>query len=173
MTLLSVGELRDLVQTPVSDPDLSVIIEREEQAIIDRLGAHYAADLDITEILPGEDGSSMYLRRALTSVSLLREKAAITDSSWTTLTVNSHYYVWAAEGRIQRLSGVWGALVEVTYTPADDNAARKAVIVELVRLALERTAMKSESVAGEYSYTSPEWELERSRLLRRLGFMEI
>jgi len=40
-----------------------------------------------------------------------------------------------------------------------------------VRLVIERTAMKSESIANEYSYTAPDnWEAEFRKAMKRLVF---
>jgi hypothetical protein len=48
---------------------------------------------------------------------------------------------------------------------------RAQVIIDLVRIVIERTAMKSESIAGEYSYTAPDnWEAEFRKAMKRLVF---
>ncbi len=58
--------------------------------------------------------------------------------------------------------------------PADDRAEWRAALLELVRLQLARTALKSESIAGEYSYTAADdWDADRAKLLRRLGFFNL
>jgi hypothetical protein len=66
-------------------------------------------------------------------------------------------------------------VITVTYKPYDDREQRKEAIIDLARLTLERTAMKSESIAGEYSYTAWEggWDAERVKVMRRLGFVNI
>lgn len=173
MSLVSVQEVRDLVTTPLSDDRLQAIVDREEGAVIDLYGAHYVDEsTTINETHAGEDGPNLYLRRPILSVSSVTEKASLTGDAQT-LTEDTHFTVWADEGRLQRLSGSWGAVVTVTYVPQDDSDKRKRAIIELVRLALERTAMKSENVAGEYSYQAPDWNVERARILRSLGFWEV
>lgn len=174
-SLIDIAEVRDVINTPLSDAALQTIIDREDQAIVDQVGAHYGGtSVTVTEVLKGEDTPSLFLRRAFTSVSEVNEKTAYNDAAWAALTANEEYYVWADEGRIERLSGAWGVLVQVIYVPIDDNEARKAVLIELVRIAIERTALKSESVAGEYSYTAADdWEVSRAQILKRLGFWEI
>jgi len=65
----------------------------------------------------------------------------------------------------------WGTVCVVTYKPMDDRFKRIPVIIDLLRLTLERTAMKSESIAGEYSYTAPEnWDAEFRKAMKRLQF---
>ncbi len=116
-----------------------------------------------TVTLEGEGKRKLYLRRKLTAVTSVTEDdvaLAATD-----------YKVWGAQGTVERLPrGIrWGEEIAIVYTPANDNDTRKAVIIDLVRLALERTALKSESIAGEYSYSAPEWEAERTAVLNRLA----
>jgi len=183
MSTLSVAELRALVNTGLNDALLQAIIDREELEIARRLGA--ASDGTTTSIVETKPGSSanVYTRRPIASVTLLREQQ-ILGGTFAVLAA-TQYHVWTAEGRIERLpaitggalawssGGAWGPLVEVTYIPTDDRGRRKTAIVEFVRIALERTAMKGESVAGEYSYTAPEWDELRAKLYRSLGFIEV
>lgn len=168
MSLLTVAEARVLVKTGLSDPDLQAIINREEALLTQTFGAHYVdANTMVSETLNG-GGASLFLRRRLTSV------ASIVEDT-TTLTATD-YRVWGGQGRIERLPAGTKWLKTpsvVTYIPVDDNLQRKATLIELVRLALERTPMQSESVAGEYSFSAPDWERERARLIRRLGFVNI
>jgi hypothetical protein len=68
------------------------------------------------------------------------------EAAATTLT-STQYYAYPGQGRITRLSeGTrWGRSVVVTYVPADDRPLRTQVLIELVRQALEQTAMAAES----------------------------
>ena len=82
--------------------------------------------------------------------------------------------MWHDQGRIERVYYEWDEKVTVAYVPRDDREKRKSVIIELVRIELERTTMRQESVAGEYSYTAPmNWEAERQKLMRRLMFIAV
>lgn len=181
--LLDVSELRPLVQTGLDDAALRQIIDREETEIIRRGGAHYVdASTPITETRTGGE-ESVYLRRPILSVTSVSETPYLGGTP--IVLTPSQYFVWPDLGRLVRLpvgpayttvlgAGLrWGDLVTVVYVPQDDTSRRKNVLIELVRLTLERTAMKSENVAGEYSYTAPEWELARAQLYRSLGFMEV
>ena len=171
MSLLTVDVARALLHTALDDVQLQTVIDREEQEIVERYGAHYVdVSTTIVETLPGGE-RNLYLRRGITSVSAVSELADIGPAAATAL-VAGDYFVWGKEGMLTRLpEGTrWGDQVTVTYVPADDRSKRKEIIAELVRLALERTAMKAESVAGEYSYSAPDWEVARAQLLRRAGF---
>jgi len=88
----------------------------------------------------------------------------------------SQYRVWGNGGVIDRLpSGSdWGSVCVVTYKPVDDRFRRVPVIVDLLRLTLERTAMQSENIAGEYSYSAPkDWDDEYRKTMKRLIFKAV
>jgi len=88
---------------------------------------------------------------------------------------SSEYQTWAG-GVIERLpsESYWGDRTVVVYKPTDDRKKRTQVIIDLVRLVLERTAMKSENIAGEYSYTAPDnWDHEFRSAMRRLLFKAV
>lgn len=172
MSLVTVDEVRALVKTSLSDDELQSVIDREEDALIHLYGDHYVDDsTTVTETLAG-GGVNLFLRRPVTSVTSCQEKEDW-DDDWETLTEDDDFYVVGEYGMLKRATDVWGVQVRVTYVPVDDNDRRKAAIIELVRLAVERTAMRSEHVAGEYSFQAPDWELERVRILRRFGFLSI
>lgn len=172
MSLLTVDELRAQVQTGVDDVELQTIIDREEAEIIARYGAHADGSSAIVETVDGGSGS-LYLKRRVLSITSISERQSLGGAA-TTLS-STQYHVWAGQARVTRLSeGTrWGRSVTVTYVPADDRPLRTQVVVELVRQALEQTAMKQESVAGEYSFTAPDWESQRRRLMKRLEFPAI
>jgi hypothetical protein len=182
VSLLTVAELKAQVRSSLSDAQLQSVIDREEAEVIRLYGAHYVGiSTTVTETLEGGT-RSLYLRRRLTSVSSITEYSTSDSITGTALTAVTDYRVWAAQGRIERMPstnvsgfgvGVWGAIVTIVYVPADDNDLRRAAIIDLCRLALERTALKSENVAGEYSYTAPEWGQARAEILQRLGFVNV
>lgn len=169
MSLVTIADARTLIATGLSDEKLQEVIDRAEQAVIERFGEHYVdADTTVSDTLEG-GSENLYLRRRITSVESIQE-ATLLGSTPATLEATT-YFVWGMQGRIQRLYAKWGKAITVQYVPYNDNAKRKDVIIGLIRLELERTAMKSESIAGEYSFSAPDWEVDRARLLRRLGFL--
>lgn len=172
--LVSAATVRALVASSLTDAQLDAIIEREEAEIISRYGAHYVDALTpISEvhILEDSPATALFLRRPVLSLSTVTEQATLT-STGVVLTGNTDYALVGSQGRLVRLSGGWGQSVTISYVPADDRAARTRVVIELVRLALARTAYQSENIAGEYSYTikDQDWETQRNRLLAQLGF---
>lgn len=172
-TLLTVATLRAQVQTGLDDTQLATLIEREEAEVIARYGAHYVdGSTPISEVCDGR-GCSIYLKRRIGSISSISEAQQLGGTA-TTLTT-SQYLVYASQGRIVRLpEGTrWGRSVTISYVSQDDRPLRIQVLIEICRLAIEQTAMKSESVAGEYAFQAPDWELTRKRLYKRLEFPAI
>jgi len=170
VSLLTVAELRVLVKTPLSDADLQVVLDREEALLIDLCGPHYSADpaFSITEMAIGGH-PSLWLGRRIGSV------VEITEDEDTDPLDADEYRLWGNAGRIQRLpeGSLWADLVGIEYVPQDDSALRKSVIADLMRLTLERTALRSESVAGEYGYTASDWDRDRAKLYRKLRFIRV
>ncbi len=169
MSLLTIGEVRALISTGMDDAQLQAVIEREEAWLIHAYGPHYAAGLSVTETLAGRQMRSLYLRRPIATVTSITVDGALVDSG--------NYRMWGNEGRIERLpaGSRWGEeAIVVVYGPQDDNALRKGALIDLLRLTVSRSGLKSESVAGEYSYTAFEnTDEERSRVMRRLGFISV
>jgi len=166
MSLAIIAEVRALVSNALTDTQLQAVIDREESLLIMRCGAHYVdTDTRITETLYG-GVLNLYLSRRLTSVYRVTEDSVVLSQT------DDDFRVRLNEGRLERLPAgtAWGDEISVIYVPYDDNEHRKQVLIELVRFAIERTAMRSENVAGEYSYQSPDWERERARLYRQLTF---
>lgn len=174
MSLLSVAELRALVPSGLTDPQLQTVIDREEAWLVARYGPHYVdANTAFAEVRSG-GGMLLFVQRPVLSVSSVSESLNLGDTA-TTL-AGSAYHLRAAEGCLTRLpkGTLWGEEVTVTYVPRDDNALRKAVLIDLLRLTLTRTGLKGESVAGEYSYTAADnWDAERVQIARRLGFYNV
>ena len=175
MSLLSVSEARAMVETTLSDSELQDVIDRVESEITDSLGESSAGlnGADLTETHAGYT-QSLFLARKIASVTTVTEYSSLVGSTGRVLTANEDYAVWAKEGRIDRITGKWGAKVTVAYQPLNQDNKWKSVVIDLLKLSLARSPLISESVAGEMSYTRPDnWELEKLRIIRRLRFVTI
>lgn len=179
-SLVSTDDVRAQVSTGMTDSQLQAVIDRVEEEITKRIGAPYEdASTTITEIVKGKS-KSVYLKRPVDSVSSVTEYSQLSDTTGTALTENEEFYVWPDQGRLERIGGiwgntaVWGRMVKVVYVPQDQRKQRKGVIIDLVRLELNRTAMYQESVGGEFSFTAPNnWEKERQRIIKRICFTNV
>ena len=167
-SLVSPTDVKALINTAMSDVDLQKVIDRVEAQVTARIGAPQtdALETEIMKTYRGE-GCNLFLPTEINSVvSIVEDGVELTAEE---------YRVWSA-GVIERLPSEshWGDRIVVTYKPVDDRLKRTEVIIDLVRLVIEHTAMKSESVAGEYSYTAPEnWEAEFRRAMKRLTFQAV
>ncbi len=172
MTLVSVEQVRQRVQTDLTDVAIQDLIDNEEEEVIRRAGVHGDGVVSVTEAI-SPTSSNLFLKRPFVSITSITEYQAL-DGTGTALDTTD-YYAWPGQGRIERLprGTIWGQLVSVVYVPIDDSAKRRRVIIELVRLAIEQPAMQAESVAAEYSYTAGDFEAKRRDLYRRLSFQEI
>jgi len=166
-SLLTLPVARALVKTSLSDTQLEAVIDREESALVRRFGPHYVDGATTVAETLESTGENLFFRRRIGSVTAVVEDGAALTSD--------DYRLWGLQGRLERLpkGSKWGGLVTATYVPTNDNDERKAALIDLLRLTLERTAMKGESVAGEYSFQAPEWEAERRKIYRRLGFIGV
>lgn len=167
-TLVSPAQVKALVNTSMSDGNLQVVIDRVEAQVNAKIGAPQtdAFATEVVKTLRGE-GICLFLPTEIYSVvSIVEDDNALSADQ---------YQTWGA-GVIERLplDSTWGNRCVVTYKPADDRLKRAEVIINLVRLVIERTAMKQESIAGEYSYTAPDnWDAEFRKAMKKLIFQAV
>jgi len=164
-SLVSPTDVRALVKTSLTDPELQDVIDRIEAQVSARIGQPQDDSMTttITKTFRGE-GYYLFMPTEIHAV------VSIVEDS-TTLT-GDEYQTWAG-GVIERLpsESYWGDRITVTYKPTDDRKVRSQVIIDLARIVIERTAMQSESVGGEYSYTAPEdWDAQFNQAMKRLLF---
>jgi hypothetical protein len=167
-SLVSPANVKALINTAVSDDNLQEVIDRIEAQIVQKIGLPQDNNytVEITKTLRGGEGDSLFLPTDIYSVTSIVEDDVTLEAD--------EYRMWGA-GVIERLSSTnWGSVCVVNYKPADDRPKRKQVIIDLVRLTIERTAMKSESIGGEYSYTATDdWDVEFRKAMKRLMFKAV
>lgn len=165
MSLVTVAKARALINSSLGDDDLQDVIDRVEAEVSFRIGAPQddSGTVTVTRTVPGQ-GENIFMPSEIASV------VSVTEDS--VALASTEYRIWHG-GVLERLpeGTFWGRVCVVVYKPEDDRLVRTSAIIDLVRLDLNRTAMESESVAGEYSYKAPaNWEQERRRILRRVAF---
>ena len=167
-SLVSSADAKKLINTSLSDIDLQEVIDRVEAQITERIGEPQtdAMAITVTKVMRGEGEFLFVPTEIYAVVSIVEDGNALTSDQ---------YQTWAG-GVIERLpsDSNWGDRMTVVYKPTDDRKKRTQVIIDLVRLVLERTAMKSENIAGEYSFTAPDnWDEEFRKAMRRLYFKPV
>jgi hypothetical protein len=152
--LVSIADVRALVRSRLSDPDLQAIIDREEAWLAGKVGALTGERTDT--FMPGLGDTPLYLRRRAESV-------VMTDAGRTLAA--SEFLFTPSSGMIRRIWTPdladnppwrqlylgWQGTVSATYTPSDAAAVQRAVI-ELVRGTVGETGLDAETI-GTYSYT--------------------
>lgn len=169
MPLLDVATVRTIVATALNDADLAALIAREEAYAERRFGTIADGAASRVETLVGGQ-QNVFTTRPIATVTSVTERSTPGGTPSTIAAAN--YQVWPNEGRIER-NGLWLRYVVVTYVAQDERERWRSALIEVVRHALEQTAMRSENTGGEYQYTAPDWEMQRERLYRRLQFISI
>lgn len=167
-TLLTVGELREHLETDLSDEALQRILNAEEAEIVRRHGPTATQ----SETLQGNE-TYLFLSRTASSITSVIETES---DNLTQTTLASNDYRLLPAGKIERLvtgtnpRSFWSHLVTVNYVPENQADQRRLVLMQLAMLTAKYNAMKSESVGGgDYSGTSLDYTVERERLLRSLS----
>lgn len=166
--LLIEADVRTHVETDLTAPALQRLIDDADAAIVSRFGAHASAGT-VTERHSGYV-LDLFPFRPVGAVTTITERSGSTD---TVLAVND----WESllDGRaLRRLGtgtnqrGSWAERVTIVYTPKNDDAQRKRILVDLVKLANRYEAVKSEN-AGDYSAVSADYQDEREAILAELA----
>lgn len=168
MSLVTPAQVRALLNTSLSDANLQTVIDRIEAQITEKIGAPQTDGhaTEVSKTLRGE-GSNLFMPTEIYTITRIVEDDVLLDED--------DYQAWPG-GVIERLpiGSYWGDRCEVVYKPTDDRLKRAQVIIDLVRLTIERTALKAESIAGEYSYTAPDnWDAEFRKAMKRLTFKAV
>ncbi|KKN48918.1 hypothetical protein LCGC14_0648160 [marine sediment metagenome] len=174
MALLNAEEVLQRIVTDLESTAIDAIIAQEEAEIIRRFGDD--ASTPVVDTIDSEKKCNVYLDRRFASITTVTEGDRITQ-----VTVDATgYQQWPNEGRLERIGTTglviaWQSIVVVTYLPEDDKTERQRILLELIRLAMDRQAMKSESVGqSDYIYKAPEdWEREREKILAKLNHFVI
>jgi len=167
--LVTAAEVKVLVNTSLTDGQVDTVIEQVEADITALIGGPQddGMSVELVETVRGGEGFYLFMPTEISSITSVVEDTYTLDSD--------NYQIWDG-GQIERLpAGTnWGERIVVTYKPTDDRIKRTRAIIDLVRLVIEQTGMKEESIAGEYKYVAPDnWEAEFRKVLRRLMFTPV
>ncbi len=162
---MTAAEIRLHIETDLEDVPLGRLVAAAEE----ELEAGFGAKAVAVDVLEGVGRRYLFTSRPVSSVTSIVEREADVD---TTL-VATDYRKLANNRQLERLStgtnarSSWAEGVTVTYVP-DDQSRWESAEIELVRLAVEFNAKKSESV-GDYSATSADYWSERARIIGSLS----
>ena len=157
MPLITPTQLREHTETDLSDDALLRIIASEEAEIVRRYGPHDTA----AETVRG-GAYQLVLNRAAQSVTMVTEYWG--GQAFEVLA--DEYRVVSGGYVLERVAGVWPAVVDVEYLPVDTSPQRTRVLIDLCKLALQYNATTFEGV-GDYRTRSVGYTSEREKLLRQ------
>lgn len=172
MSLVTVSEVRALVDTDLTDDDLREVIDRAEAEMVAHVGSH-ASSGAVTETVINP-GGVLYLSRPAASITSVTEYWGLSSTVTGSVITTTSYYPNLTGSYLHRLGSDWADRVVVVYVPADDDERRRSVLIELIRLELSPSGMASESMrfadGTSYAYQSGEGGRERARagLFQRL-----
>jgi len=167
MSLITVDQLREHIETDMSDDALQRLADDAEAEIISKYGPHTS---QVEPFLLDTAQSFLYLSRPVDAITSVVETV---DGVETTLAADDYELVsqWR---RINRLGTgthgrtYWGEKVVVTYAVTDENAERTGVIIDIVKLEVEYTGNKSDDF-GDVKMTRKDVRRERKELMSRLA----
>jgi hypothetical protein len=169
-TLLTVTNLREHIETGMTDAALQRVLDAEEAEIIRRHGPHATATETVW-------GGGIWLLLARTP-SVITSVTEVTQNVSTLLAADD-YTVWSG-GRLERSpygthpASYWAPRVDLVYAPEDWTAQRRAVLIRLVQLTIQYQGVQAESIgSGDYSMTALDYAAERTRLLNSLATQQI
>ena len=145
--LLTVAEVKEHVETGLSDIALGRLIDAQDAYIRRMVGPHDPATTMAYErdILPGM--RRFWLPRIASSVDTVEDRYLF-ESAWTVREETTYYL--SGGGRSVSLNH-WGwdvpfrEVVRVTFTPVPENAERTQALIDLVRLEAQDTGLQSET----------------------------
>jgi hypothetical protein len=163
---LSVAQLREHVETDLSEDALARIKAAEDEAIVTRAGSASSE----TEYMDALGHREIRLRRDAASITTAATRAHPDEDE---VELAADDYRFEPPRTLVRLgngtngASGWLGRVRIVYVPDVDASLRDRVLIDLVKLAIEYRGLKAES-AGDTSQTHAEYTAERERVLSQL-----
>ncbi len=151
MALLTAKEIREQVQTDLSDAALQKIYDAELKRIEVKVGKNTA----VVETKFALGLVDTFTQRPIGTINSIAERQT---PEATQVTLSSDDYRLFGPRGLRRLdtgtngASFWGSEVVINYDPIDDIDRRNLALVELVRIAVEERAVAAEK-DGDYQAT--------------------
>lgn len=167
MSLLTINQIKQHVETDLGRDAIQRLIDDAEAEIVRHFGPHGDSSNPITEDCEG-GGEFIFLSRPYDSLTSVTERESEEDTVLETDDYRSYYGRRALKRQSSGTNGRtrWADDVRVVYT-ADDRDRRRRVMVDLLRLEIQYSGLKSEK-SGNYSESQVEYEAEKTKILNRL-----
>lgn len=162
--------VKERIETSLLDPELQLLIDEANGAIIARHGPNADPAAPIILYLEG-GGALLDFIRPVDTLATVTIVETVGDAD-TTLAATD----WRALNRgrtLERLDAGanprqhWGR-AKITYVPVNDGNERQEAIIKLVQLAIEFEGVASRKV-GDHQQANADYERERERILCQLN----
>lgn len=174
--IITVADLREHVETDLPESAIQRLIDDADQLVIDTYGAHGPAVQ--TDDLYVDDGSEyVFPQRPVDAVTTVTEYTSETTSK--VLDPTDYRLLHNGQSMLRLRNGTnpavgWGYRVVVAYViTTAENPRRRGVVIDLVRLSINHSSGLRSERAGDYSVSYGNSEKERSKILRRLGGVNV
>lgn len=164
---VTIADLRTHIETDLTDPALTLLLDDSIAEIIDRFGT----DEELTVDLRG-GGQTVRLFRPMNDDLSIAGPTVIErdhlDDTGGELVLDADYVVMHGGRILWRTNGCsrWKRFVTVTYTPRSEAELRDRVTVDLVKLTVTYNGFLTREDVGDYrSTTFGNYTLEREKLL--------
>lgn len=160
------AELRDYIETDLTDGALQLLIDAEQEAIDRRAGAA-GSQIDRFSCFGARE---IQLTRDASAITSVKTRYSADDAQ---VSLAANDYRLEKPRTLVRLSTGdnpetrWIGKIEATYTPVVDTNLRERVLVDLVKVAIEFKGVGFENV-GSTSKSFGDHEAMRQRILRQL-----
>ncbi len=172
MTILTVSQLQEHIETDLGDDAIQRLADATEEMIIREEGETSAVTETRNEWgFPWGRNRTIYTARAISSITSIKERTH-PDDDQTTLSTDD--YRQEGTRRLIRLQEgtnprqLWAPHVELIYTPESDSNIRILVQIDLVKLAIMYSGALKET-EGDFSFWHHDTAMETGAILRRLN----
>ena len=161
-TLLSVAEVREHLETGLSDAALGRLVDSQDERIRAFVGEH---DGTITWEGESRNLSIVWLPRPAESITSVEERYYF-ESTWAAVAA-TEYYLSNGGRSVRRYAFGFQSYVRVIYEPVPENAQRTQALIDLVRLRTLDNGLAAES-DDTYKTTSVDYSEAERRILEPL-----
>lgn len=169
--LVTVPMCLEYMESDVSGAQIQRLIDDADNEVVRVAGSHPTATRS-EQLVGGE--VLLFLPAPAASITSVTEHLENYLGGTTTVLASDDYRLWFDGRALQRLSDGtnsatrWGSRIDVVYTPVDDIAQRRKVILDLVQLGLQyQPGVQSERI-GDYSHSNNDYLVERNNILKRV-----
>lgn len=170
MSVLTVEQFREHLETDLLDVALQRLIDDAEQEIDKKVGK-LATETDVVKHATLAD--TLLLKRRAKTITTAVEELEATTGTFIPTTLDPTDYRLDGGYQLKRLSSgvnpraTWGDLVTIIYVPESDAAARLVVTIDLVKLSVQFSGLDSEKV-GDWSASQSKYAAKKREALQRL-----